>query len=809
MSVLPVPDAGLQLDSSANSRDFLPMQAFGLTLNDGAIEDMIKCVQRGQEVELTLGSNPSFLYGSREQKVTANPESFDYDLYLTNLDEPAPKTQRLPNPTMSIWKKPPPFPSGQLKRMEKGAKGANHASRASSSGAESDVDALASSYAKADAHRSSNAYDFADPESETELTYDRTKIVNGIPRDAKRGGKGKLLPTGRSAMASVFPNSTNRSLPSSPALNGTASPNPAFSASQQVLEKNKELRTILVHELAARDQSYEHLKDVWMGADSDLKPTVEKVASYDSSSDKWSLKKIYWKELDVWNYDYDIPEDRQAAIDNAVKQYDKQRLGTSDNVWERLLPREERGKGKVLSKLQATLAKGNITPAPRISVQKPEDGNKSEADASKSKGEPMSRSNSQPTNSKPKKPSEREAQAKRLLSNNPKKPLPKKLPNKATTKVKAVEEKGKRVLSEEFVYDSDSSEGEVTPPQSTAAAPKPKPKPKPKPVERPAEQVVEKTTERPAERIAEKAIDRPAERVAEKATEKPKEPPAPSAAPKPKPKPLVRAPVRAPRPPAKAPTPMNSSQKRGREEDDSSSSSGAPLSKRAKPKELSTKPLPETKATTHRASDASQNSRGTTGTASSNSFSVKSKNTSPTKSSPLASSPPTNASDFEDQQPRPSHRPPQNHSRQHPPQQQQRNGERERGRERDRGNTNGLTNGTSTSTSTTSSSSSSTVMANKKRKERDITGGATDSRGNSQQSTPNGLGSSNKKARVSKDVLIQARKFTRFYERYETLHHEIAALKEPPEDKLTDLLDMRERLVGMKSEISRAVASGA
>ncbi|KAI1384043.1 uncharacterized protein F4822DRAFT_418442 [Hypoxylon trugodes] len=606
-----------------------------------------------------LGSNPSLHFGSREQKVKPTPDSFNFDLFLTKPEESPNKAQRLPNPTMSILKKPP-----------------------------------------------------------TNLQTSKSTTTA-----SKRGTKTKPLPAGKSAMASVLSNSTTRSLPTSPALNGVASPNPAFSASQQLLEKNKNQRTILVHELASRDQTYEYLADVWKGAEGDLKPTVEKVANFDATSKKWCLKKMYWKELDVWNYSYRNNEDRTAAIDNAVKQYDKQRIPTSAPEWERLLAPSERGKGIVLSKLQATLAKGNITPVSRVASQKTDDsGNKSDADSAKAKGEAMSRSNSQPVGAKTKKVSEREAQTKRLFSSNPKKPAPK----KPVAKVKATEEKGRKYLSEEKVIDSESSGDER--PLSSANSSVVKSKPVEKPVER--------------------RIEKPVERVVEKPKEKP--------APAPKPKPVVRA----PRPPVRPPPPT--AQKRSREDDDSSSSSGAPLSKRIKPKEPP-KPLPSTTALKHRPSDASQSSRNTGLGATSSNFS-KSKNTSPAKSSPLASSPPTNASDFEDQQPV-----------QRPSKPQVRNGER---------NTNGVTNGVS-----------SNANPVKKRKERDV------DQFSSQQSTPN------KKQRVSKDVLMKARLFTKFYERYEALHWEISGLKEPPEDKLADLLEMRERLANMKVEISQAVTA--
>lgn len=521
-------------------------------------------------------------------------------------------------------------------------------------------------------------------------------------------------------MATALSSNTPRSLPPSPSLNSVPSPNPAISASQQLFEKNKEQRSILVHELAAKDQTYERLEDCWMGADSEMKPTLEKIANFDGASKKWNLKKLFWKELDVWNYDYDSQEDRQAAIDNAIRQYDKQRIGTTSPEWERLLAPEDRGKGIVLSKLQATLAKGNITPAPKISVQKTEDSGKSDADLSKPKSTPMSRSGSQSGVTKTKKSTD---PTKRLLSTNPKKPT---APKKPITKAKAPDDKDKRgPLSEEFVVDSDSSGEEAGPPN-------PAPVVKQRPIEKP--------------------IKKPIEEVAQKPVEKRKDSPAP--APVSKPKPVVRA----PRPPIKAP---GSTIKRTRDDDDSSSSSGTPLAKRIKPKEVQ-KPRPKPPTTKHRMSDVSQTSRSTATATQSSNFSMKSKNTSPAKSSPLASSPPTNASDLEEQ----SQGQTQTQKRQRP---QQRNGDR----------TNGLSNGNS-------------VSNNKKRKEREVE-----------------LHVPNKRPRVSKEILKRASLFTRFYERYEALHREIVALKEPPEDKLADLLDMRERLVTMKSEISREVAANA
>lgn len=56
--VLKVPDAGLALEGSAKAMAALPSQAFAVTLNDKLLEDMIACVQNGQEIQLSLGDAP-------------------------------------------------------------------------------------------------------------------------------------------------------------------------------------------------------------------------------------------------------------------------------------------------------------------------------------------------------------------------------------------------------------------------------------------------------------------------------------------------------------------------------------------------------------------------------------------------------------------------------------------------------------------------------------------------------------------------------------------------------------------------------
>lgn len=483
----------------------------------------------------------------------------------------------------------------------------------------------------------------------------------------------------------------------------------AGSVSQQAAEKSKQARSPIIHELAFREQNYDSLWNKYPGSsEDDFKIALEKVADLDKDTRKYVLKKMYWKELDVWNHEYASDEERQQAIDNAVRQYDKMRLTASEPEWDRLLPREERGKGKCLSIKQATIARGPA--APKIKVQKPEDSsgdsssNKDDSeDKSKSikAGEAMVRSSSQPLPGKSKKISEREAQTKRLLSNKKApaaKASPKTSPTKPATKATNSTNTMGKFKSKEFISDSDSSSDEAplstTVPLSKSSKPPPEKK-----VEKPVRDTLPPKP-KPAEKETAKGLPKKPvrETVREMLRDSPKEP--------------VRRVVSKPQP-----------VKRARDDDDSSSSSGTPLSKRFKSKEI--KVAPPVQSYKHRPSDASQHSRGTSSGASLN----KSKNTSPAKSSPLASSPPTNASDLE------------------------------QGDER-------------------------IIVAKKRRLDQD-----SDSR--------------SKRQRFSSDLVNKAVKFKLCYEKYEALHREMVGLDNPPKDKMDDLLDMRQRLQEMKTEIYR------
>lgn len=605
-----------------------------------------------------------------------------------------------------------------------------------------------------------------------------TKIVSTLGAGTKRGPtkstKSKFLPTKATPGLS---GTISRSGAASPALSGIVSPslNPTLSAAEQATENAKELRAPIVHELAVREMSFEELRAKWLGDDDkEFKTALDTVADFDKKLQKYTLKRAYWKEIDAYKYDYELDDDRQTAIDNAIRNFDRLRLGATDPLWDKLNPKEERGKGKCLSKLLPKLAKAQekqekpAATTPQIKVNDAEDssgsknGDGSQSGVEKKKpakkaSEPMSRSSSQ--TKQPVRKIEKKWVGKKAAT-------PKVSPTKAAAK--ATKDKNGRVLSKEFISDSDSS-SEDTPLSTTVprrALEKEKAiekaneerekererlreeKEKERQREREREREIEREKERERDRELEREREREREqrekdRLAEKQREREKRE-AQASAPKPKPKQSaakdsIKAQVIA-RPAA---------QKRSREEDDeSSSSSGTPLIKRnnREIKAAGTAPSHSTVSYKRPPSDySSQSSR-------SNSYAgngySKNKNTSPTKSSPLASSPPTNASDLED-----------------------------RDRDFHRGRNVMVANG------------------NINVKKRKVDSSSTD--GDAMDS----IRAEKKRQRLSNDLLNDARLFKKFYEVYQRLHYELQADKNFSKEKYDTLIRQRKRLEDLKEQI--------
>ncbi|KAK5163790.1 uncharacterized protein LTR77_010464 [Saxophila tyrrhenica] len=111
----------------------------------------------------------------------------------------------------------------------------------------------------------------------------------------------------------------------------------------------KAMRTPIVHLLAIQPTTIESILNKTHVPQTDLEEILHK--SGKKVEGKWQLTDRGYKELDVWDFNYPSQQDRQSAVDNAVRAYDRMRLGKEDKLWQMLLPEKERGKGRVLSRL--------------------------------------------------------------------------------------------------------------------------------------------------------------------------------------------------------------------------------------------------------------------------------------------------------------------------------------------------------------------------------------------------------------------------------------------------------------------------
>lgn len=112
------------------------------------------------------------------------------------------------------------------------------------------------------------------------------------------------------------------------------------------------LRVPLIHLLAVQPSKEAHLADTCRASSTVLRDVLPKIAKRCADdSEKWQLTDKSFREINPHKFPYKTPEDREQAIANAIKSFDRLRLTKDDRLWQILLPREERGQGKCLSRL--------------------------------------------------------------------------------------------------------------------------------------------------------------------------------------------------------------------------------------------------------------------------------------------------------------------------------------------------------------------------------------------------------------------------------------------------------------------------
>jgi RNA polymerase II elongation factor ELL len=111
------------------------------------------------------------------------------------------------------------------------------------------------------------------------------------------------------------------------------------------------LRVPVIHLLAREPADEASLAATCRTSLANIRDVLPKVAKRSAAhADKWQLTDKAFREVNPFKFPYQRAEDRQQAIEGAIKSFDRQRLAKDDKLWQVLLPHDQRGQGICLSR---------------------------------------------------------------------------------------------------------------------------------------------------------------------------------------------------------------------------------------------------------------------------------------------------------------------------------------------------------------------------------------------------------------------------------------------------------------------------
>ncbi|KAF3891760.1 E3 ubiquitin-protein ligase [Trichophyton interdigitale] len=340
---LAVPDGGLTLHRDAASSQFLR-----LNLPQSTLADLLQVLNDSSlpaaaAPRLRLGKHPSLLINSKSTPFHAYPQTSRSEIYQHGSSQ----SQN--------------HGHGQSQSQSQSQDGGLYFSGVLSHSLEvqkAKEATAATDEALTNLERSLNAF-------EKGKESRRTPLIATIDQMRALGAGDSRSATGREA-ASLARKSTSRadqekerffkhanasrSTPASPAL-APLSPLPPAAADREN-QRLEAIRTPLIHLLAIRPVSAKFLASRTRCNAADVLALTTKLCTPNRlDGSKFDLKDKVYKDLDVWSFPYPSDEERTEAIENAISAFDRMRISKADRLWQTLLPKHERGKGKVLSRL--------------------------------------------------------------------------------------------------------------------------------------------------------------------------------------------------------------------------------------------------------------------------------------------------------------------------------------------------------------------------------------------------------------------------------------------------------------------------
>ncbi|KAI9722184.1 MAG: hypothetical protein M1828_004867 [Chrysothrix sp. TS-e1954] len=118
------------------------------------------------------------------------------------------------------------------------------------------------------------------------------------------------------------------------------------------LQQSQAQRFALLHLLAVKPITPDLIVKQTNIPEAETSTLLQKIGEKVEDGPQYRLGRRWFRELDIWRFPYSEDDDRHQAIDNAIKAFDQQRISATDDLWQKLLPKHERGQGKILSRLK-------------------------------------------------------------------------------------------------------------------------------------------------------------------------------------------------------------------------------------------------------------------------------------------------------------------------------------------------------------------------------------------------------------------------------------------------------------------------
>jgi RNA polymerase II elongation factor ELL len=447
-----IPTTGLSLHLGDQSGDpsVKPNQIMRLNLVQSTLDDLIQSLRKDQPARVRLGKHPSLHYGGKSQSFHAYPETHRSEIYHSSDKENLYFTGVLSH-------------SLEVEKAK--------------------TDTAATDQALAELEEKLNAHERGKESKKTHIISHPDEL-----RVFRNSGVGYTGPTTKVEREKdrFLKTAANRSLTASPTLGAPKSPSlaPSFAmtptsapvSQSKDRERLEALKVPFIHLLAVRAVSAKFLARQTRSTIEDCTALGEKFGVLNRiNPEKYDLKDKVYKDLDVFGFNY-TPEDRKEAIENSISAFDRMRISRSDKLWQTLLPKAERGKGKCLSRLNLHTGPPQKPVAPPAKTNG-DDSSKDDTDRT-TKG--PATANRTTSGKGPAKDTTKRSTKTKTTNSTLTGRVTKKTGGKAPVKIDS------KIKSAEFIHSSDEDDDNDTD-MADAAPPAPAPAPAPAPKQHPKE----------------------------------------------------------------------------------------------------------------------------------------------------------------------------------------------------------------------------------------------------------------------------------------------------------------------------------